>query len=95
MKTGVVFRTRGVGEVVLLPRWRTFRMCECRLQRILVDEPSRPSKQARAAERPTRLVSDVIEREADDVDVDVVVCSEGPRAGVGESGSGDSGMRNE
>ena len=60
-----------------------------------MDEPSRPSKQARAAERFTRLVSDVKEREADDADVDVTVRKEGPRAKVGESGSNDSTMRNE
>lgn len=63
--------------------------------RIRVAEPSRPSKQARAAERLTRLVSDLIEREADEGDVDVTVRTDWPRARIGESGSGCSAIRNE
>ena len=65
------------------------------LLRIRGDEPSRPSKQARAAERLTRLVSDLIEREADEFDADVTVRKDCPRARVGESGSGCSAIRNE
>jgi len=56
---------------------------------------SRPSKQARAANRFTRLVSDVTEMEADEADLDAMVLWEGPRVRVGESGSGGSVMRND
>ena len=58
------------------------------------EERSRPSKQARAAERFIRLVSDLIEREADEADLETAVRMQGPRARVGESGSGGSVMRN-
>lgn len=55
----------------------------------------RPSKQARAVKRFIRFVSDLIEREADEADLDAMVRKEGPRARVGESGSGGSVTRND
>ena len=62
---------------------------------IPAEEDSRPSKQARAASRFTRLVSDVTEIEAEEADPDAMVLWEGPRVRVGESGSGGSVRRND
>jgi len=56
---------------------------------VLAEEDSRPSRQARAAKRFIRLVSDLIERD----DPDATVLWEGARVRVGESGSGGSVMR--
>ena len=60
---------------------------------VLVEEDSRPSKQARAAKRFILFVSDLIEREVADDDLDTMVPREGIRVRVGESGSGGSVMR--
>lgn len=62
---------------------------------IPTEDDSRPSKQARAAERFTRLVSEVTEREIDEADLDATVLRENPRVRVGESGSGGSVARND
>jgi hypothetical protein len=68
---------------------------ECLFLDVPVEEDSRPSRQARAAKRFIRLVSDLIEREADELDIDAMVIWEGIRVRVGESGSGGSVMRND
>ena len=59
-----------------------------KFERFFLEERLRPSKHARAVKRFTRFVSD-------EVDPDAIVRKEGPLDKVGESGSGESVMRND
>ena len=61
----------------------------------VLPEDSRPSKQARAPNRFTRLVSELTEREADEADTDTTVLWVGLRSRVGESGSDGSVTKND
>lgn len=54
-----------------------FMKFESRFLDVPVEEDFRPSRQASAAKRFIRLVSDLIEREADEVDLVATVLSEG------------------